>query len=136
MSDELSRRREALIENQNSRAGIRGVVEGGGGGPYDPDMGARVSAIETSLRELVSGFARLEAASTRVEETVMRLDDRNRKMESDTLPKLAIDLAEVKGRISQLPTSTAIFAYMGGLVTLSLAVGGVAFVILRAATAP
>lgn len=110
-------------------------VEGGGSGPHDPGMEIRVAALEIGVQDVKAGIARIETLLTAVatKADVAKVDDRVRKIETDTLPKLGAEVAELKGRVSQLPTTTAIFACMGSLVTLVLAIGGVAFVVIRAA---
>lgn len=101
-----------------------GTIAGGGGPPYDPGMEARMSAVEVDVREIKSILQRLEPLLTRV-------DERTRKIEADTLPKLGIDLAELKGRVSQLPTAMAIFGYMSGLIALTLTLFGAAYGVLK-----
>jgi len=76
-----------------------------------------MTAVEVDVREIRGILQRLEPL-------LGRLDERTRKIEADTLPKLGTDLAELKGRGSQLPTALAIFAYMGSLVALVLGITG------------
>ncbi len=106
-----------------------GGLAGGGDGPHDPDM-------ETRLRRLEDSIPRIEALMT-------RMDDRLRVMETDigemkgrTAPlltlgdkvdrlgdkvdKLAIDVAEVKGRVTHLPSTWAMITTMlGGQIALA-----------------
>ena len=76
-----------------------------------------MTAVEVDVREIKGILQRLEPL-------LGRLDERTRKIEADTLPKLGTDLAELKGRVSQLPTALAIFGYMGSLVALVLGIIG------------
>ena len=106
-----------------------GGVAGGGDGPHDPDM-------ETRLRRLEDSIPRIEALMT-------RMDDRLRVMETDIgemngrtahlltlgdkvdrlgdkVDKLAIDVAEVKGRVTHLPSTWAMITTMlGGQIALA-----------------
>lgn len=89
------------------------VVATGGRGPHDPGMEARVAAVETDLKEIKGVLVRLEPL-------LGRMDDRLRKMETDTLPKLGSELAELKGRVSQLPSTIQLI----GFVLAVLAIAG------------
>jgi len=116
MSEFMDRRKEQ-IDRQNREAESRMSIVSGGDGPHNPDMEARMTAVEVDVREIRGILQRLEPL-------LGRLDERTRKIEADTLPKLGTDLAELKGRVSQLPTALAIFAYMGSLVALVLGITG------------
>lgn len=116
MSEFMDRRKEQ-IDRQNWEAESRMSIVSGGDGPHNPDMEARMTAVEVDVREIRGILQRLEPL-------LGRLDERTRKIEADTLPKLGTDLAELKGRVSQLPTALAIFAYMGSLVALVLGITG------------
>jgi len=85
---------------------------------------ARLNIAEADVREVKGIMQRLEPILT-------RLDDRTRKIDSDTLPKFGTDLAELKGRVSQLPTALTIFAYMGSLVALTVVLFGAAYGVLK-----
>jgi hypothetical protein len=84
----------------------------------------RMDVVEKSSSDIKAALGRLEPM-------LGRMDDRARKLEVDTLPKLATDLGELKGRVSQLPTTIAIFTYMGGLVALTIVLFGAAFGVLK-----
>jgi len=84
----------------------------------------RMDVVEQSSSDIKATLGRLEPL-------LGRIDDRARKMEVDTLPKLATDMAELKGRVSQLPTTIAIFTYVGGLVALTIVLFGAAFGVLK-----
>lgn len=87
-------------------------------------MEARMLAVELDVQEVKGILQRLEPL-------LGRLDERTRKIEADTLPRVGMDLAELKGRMSQLPTSLTIFAYMGGLLTLAMGLFGAALAALK-----
>lgn len=116
MSEFMDKRKEQ-IDRQNREAESRMPIVSGGDGPNDPGMEARMTAVEVDVREIKGILQRLEPL-------LGRLDERTRKIEADTLPKLGTDLAELKGRVSQLPTALAIFGYMGSLVALVLGIIG------------
>lgn len=94
-------------------------IAGGGGGPHDPGMDARVTRleeqygrIETLLRAIDDRAGRIEDRVGRIEDHVERLDDRIRRIE--------IDVAELKGRIVNLPTTWAMITTMiGGQIALA-----------------
>lgn len=113
-------------------------LAGGGGPPHNPGMEARVTALEANFGDVRAILARLEPMLGRVDDRtrkietdVTSMDGRLRKIETDTLPKLGSDLARLDGRVSQLPTALTVFAYMGGLVTLSMALFGAAIAALK-----
>ena len=82
-------------------ANAGGSLAGGPGGPHDPTM-------ETRLRRLEDMFARVEALMTSV-------DERLRKVE--------IEVAEVRGRLTHLPSTWAMITTMlGGQVALAAAI--------------
>lgn len=89
------------------RAQIRSAtVARGGGGPHNPDMEARLAAVEADTREIKGILQRLEPL-------LGRMDERMRKVE--------VDVAELKGRVSQLPTTIQVI----GFVIAVLVAGGV-----------
>ena len=101
-------------------------LAGGGGPPHDPGMEARVSALEASFGDLKTILARLEPTLARVDDRTRKMetdlasmDGRFRKIETDMLPKLGADVAELKGRISQLPSTIQMIGFV--LVVLALA---------------
>ena len=107
-------------------------LAGGGEPPHDPGMEARVSALEANFGDVKAVLARIEPMLSRVDDRTRRMetdlasvDGRLRKIETDTLPKIGSDLGRLDGRVSQLPTALTIFVYMGGLLTLAIAVIGI-----------
>lgn len=107
-------RRSLTDEVPDSKEGESDKLDGGGGPPHDPGMEARMSAVEADTREIKGILQRLEPVLGRV-------DDRLRKLEADTLPKISADLARLEGRVSQLPGTVTII----GFVLAVLAAGGV-----------
>lgn len=80
-------------------------IAGGGGGPHDPGMDARVTRLEDQ-------YGRIETLLRAIDDRVGRLDDRVRHIE--------IEVAELKGRIVNLPTTWAMITTMiGGQIALA-----------------
>lgn len=76
----------------------------GGGGGDSGDMEQRVEQLEQGMLEVRAGLGRIEA-------TLTKLDERGRKIE--------VDLAELKGRVSQLPSTIQLVGFV--LAVLALA---------------
>lgn len=94
--------------------GARAKGAGGGGGPYDGGMlEDRVAALETDMREVKGSLGRIEAMLT-------KMDERLRKVE--------LDLAEVKGRVINSPTTFAMITTGFGMV---LTTAGLILAIVR-----
>jgi hypothetical protein len=100
-ASDVQRPDTTLLDERIKRELDRRGVGGGDGGD---DLGARVSTLETAI-------ARIDATLLRMESKI------------DQLPK-ATEVAELKGRVSQLPTVWQLF----GLV---IAIFGLAFALLR-----
>jgi len=75
-------------------------LSGGASDPHDPEKAIRVQ--------------RLEDTCQRIEALLTRIDDRLRKVE--------IDVAEMKGRIAQLPSTCAMTTMLGGQVAFAAAI--------------
>jgi hypothetical protein len=87
---QLERLRKELGEAQSYTPG---PVDGGGGGPHSPDMEARVVRLEAGMDEVRATLGRLEPIITR----------------------LAIDTAEMKGKVATAADLTSIRADVSGL---------------------
>lgn len=72
----------------------------------------RMDVVEQSSSDIKAVLGRLEPM-------LGRMDDRGRKLEVDTLPKLATDMAEMKGRLSQMPSAIQLISFV--LAVLALA---------------
>ena len=91
-------------------------IAGGASGPHDPGMELRLQ--------------RLEEAFPRIEALLKSIDDRLRRVETevDRVRNVEIELAELKGRVSQLPSTWAMLtAITGGQVAFA----AVIFAMLR-----
>ena len=100
-----------LKENNDLRQKLRGS-DGGGGGPHDTDMDARVGRLEGDMRELKATLGRLEPL-------IVRLDEQIRA----TLPHLATkaDLADKPGKAYLWAILAALVAaYAAGLAGLAI----------------
>lgn len=118
--DWLNNGRASIEPLSGTDAGGQQTIGGGDGGPHDPGMEPRVAALEAGLARIE---AKLETLSTKAD--LVKVDDRIRKIEADGLPGIAKEIAELKGRVSQLPTTMQVFTYMGGLIGLTVVIGGV-----------
>ena len=89
-------------------------LAGSGGGSDDGGvLDRRVAALEADMREVKTTLGRIEAL-------LRSLDDRVRKVE--------VDVAELKGKVSQLPTAWTLLTGGTGLI---LATFGFAFALVR-----
>jgi hypothetical protein len=84
-----------------------------GGPPDGVDLFQRVSKLESLGEEIKSTLSRIEPVLTRVDERLRRAE---------------LDIAEIKGRTSQLPTW---WQLRTALVTLAISVTALVFAILR-----
>lgn len=79
----------------------RDLKNGGGGGTFD-GMNARVAALEADMKEVRSD-----------------------------LKAIRIDTAEIKGKLSNIPSTWQMIGVFGGLIGLLLAGSGILFGIIR-----
>ena len=108
---------------------------------HDSEMEARLAAVETGVEHIKVVLGRLEPM-------IVRMDERSRDMvtrgefaemtaavdkraTSAETRALAIDLADVKGRIALLPSAWSVFGFNVGLVALVATIFGGAIAILR-----
>jgi len=82
------------------------------------DLEARLASLEADSKEIKASLQRLEPMLT-------RMDASSRTMERD--------VSELRGRVSQLPTTMNVFVYMGSLVALVCAVIGLTLGFLKSA---
>lgn len=106
-------RQPAPREGASLGAGLSG---GGGGGTLDP-MEARVARLEEDMREIK---ADLKALREEMRSGFKEL--------GENFNKVALDVAEIKGRVAQLPTVWQINFQMIGLI---VTVMGGAFLIVK-----
>lgn len=100
MSKDSSKSTPSYLSLVSSKHGA--PIDGGGGGGHPPSMEQRVAKLEADVGEIKDILKRLEPALTR----------------------LTVDMAEVKGKVSQMPT-------VWQLAALIVAVFGLAFTLLR-----
>ncbi|WP_434617445.1 hypothetical protein [Azospirillum sp. B2RO_4] len=84
-------------------------IDGGGDGPHPPDMEQRVAKLETDVGEIKDILKRLEPS----------------------LSRITVDLAELKGKISHMPTLWQIAGTMLAINAGIVAVAGLAVALLR-----
>ena len=87
--------------------------------PDPPDMEARLGRLEADTQDIKAILARLEPVLTRIDTT-------QQKHGQDIL-KIMVDVAELKGRVSQLPSTVQLL----GFVLAVLAITGVLHVFVR-----
>ncbi len=130
-------------------AGPQQPLATGGGGPHDPDMEIRVSRLEEAflrIEPLLQSLdarigrietrmdqseARLDRIETRMDRIETRLDKFDARMDKfdgrlDTMDghirRIELDVAEVKGRITNMPSTWAMMtAIMGSQVAFAAA---------------
>jgi chromosome segregation ATPase len=94
----------------------------------------RVAALEADMREVKSILFRMEPLLRGIDERVQRLDGRMDRSErrddalDERLRKVEIDVAETKGRVSQLPTA---WTYMTTGFGPIIATFGFVFAVLK-----
>ena len=119
-----------------------GTVESARLPEHDPGMEARVSALESDTGAIKAVLARLEPLLGRMDNRLSHIDERLRRIETEALPKLArietealpklsAEVAELRGKLSQLPTTIQVFTYMIGLLGFAIALGGAVFGMAR-----
>jgi hypothetical protein len=84
--------------------------------PHDPGMEARVRALESIVSDIRDDLKAMRQELANLKQDVADL--------KATMFKVQLDLAEVKGRTSQMPTLIQ-------LVTVVIAIWGMAFATLR-----
>jgi hypothetical protein len=72
---------------------------------------------EIDVRDIKAILARLGGIEAAIAKQGQDLGNQIQDL-GNQIQRLAVDLAELKGRVSQLPTTTTIFSYMLGLVAL------------------
>ena len=96
-------------------------LAGSGGGSDDGGMlEQRVAALESDMREVKATLGRIETLIRGVDERMRGFDDRLRHVE--------VDLAELKGKVSRIPTGWTLFTGGSSLIP---AIFGCAFALLR-----
>ncbi len=98
----------------------RAKLAGGGGSSNDGGMEARVAALEAGMQDVRASLGRLESLARDTVDRLRGLDDRVRKLEIET--------AEIKGRVSQLPT---VWPLLTGGFTMVFAAISFTFLIIR-----
>jgi archaellum component FlaC len=84
-------------------------------------------AREADTREVRNALSRIEALIRGLDDRVGRLEDRVGGVD-DKARRVEVELAELKGRVSQLPTAWMLFTGGSGLI---LAIFGASFALLR-----
>ncbi len=109
----------------------------GGGDPHNPDMDARIDALELEPRETRAAMARIDLALVRIEERMATKDDiaavnaRISELALATktdISAVAERVAKVEGMVEKLPTTLQL---LGFIVALVFTVMGGAFGIVR-----
>jgi hypothetical protein len=85
----------------------RGPIDGEEGQPHPSDMERRVTALENDMREIKTDLKRLVADVS--------------EMKRDMLG-MKLDVAEIKGRLSQTPTTIQLISLVFGIMAAAFAV--------------
>jgi hypothetical protein len=94
-------------------------IAGGGGGPHDPGMDARVTRLEDQYGRIETLLRAIDDRMGRIDDRVGRIEDRVEQL-GDRVRHIEIDVAELKGRIVNLPTTWAMITTMiGGQIALA-----------------
>jgi hypothetical protein len=110
------------------RLAERAKLAGRGGGSDDGGMlEQRVAALEADMRDVKSILARMEPVLRAVGDGVQRLDKRMDGVD-DRLRRLELETAEMKGKVSQLPTA---WTFISAGIGLVLGTFGFVFALLR-----
>ncbi len=98
-----------IIRGPMPAMGQAAVVSGGGGGPYDPDMEARVARLERDSELTRTALERIEKA---VADNTVELRDLRRDLKEKALPAIREQLADVQGQLKKTPTLNQLIAIM------------------------
>lgn len=84
-------------------------LRSGGGGPYDPDMERRVTSLEQDVKAIQAtlGDMRVTLERLATRDDIKSLDDKISTFRNE-VNAMAVDVGTVKGRVSALPTLTAL----------------------------
>ena len=77
---------------------------GGGSGPEDPMLERRVDTLEADMKEVKSSLSRIEVTLARMDGTLSQLP------KASDFTRLSTEIAEVKGKVSNLPTTWTILS--------------------------
>lgn len=91
------------------REGIEVPLRSGGGGPYDPDMERRVTSLEQDVKAIQAtlGDMRVTLERLATRDDIKSLEDKISTFRTE-VNAMAVDVGTVKGRVSSLPTLTAL----------------------------
>lgn len=85
------------------------TLEGGGGPPHDPDMERRLTSLEQDVKAIQAtlGDMRVTLERLATRDDIKSLEDKISIFRTE-VNAMAVDVGTVKGRVSALPTLTAL----------------------------
>lgn len=92
-------------------------IEKKGGGGHDGGMESRIAHLEADMAEVKVTLGRVEAAMHEMLSLAQKIDVRLTRLE-DRSQKQSEDIAEIKGRISSLPSADAFGELKGRLANV------------------
>ena len=95
----------------------RGPIDGDGEQPHPSDMERWVTALETDMREIKADLKRLISDVTEIKRIIPDLTELKRDMLA-----MKLDVAEIKGRLSQTPTTIQLISLVFGILAASFAI--------------
>jgi hypothetical protein len=85
----------------------RGPIDGDGGQPHPSDREQRVRVLEGNMREIKADLKRLLADVSEIKRDMLGMK---------------LDVAEIKGRLSQTPTTVQLISLVFGIMAAAFAV--------------
>ena len=71
---------------------------GGGSGPEDPMLERRVDILEADMKDVKSSLSRIEVTLASIQATIAQMP------KASDFTRLSNEVAEIKGKVSNLPT--------------------------------
>jgi hypothetical protein len=102
----------------------RGPIDGDGGQPHPSDMERRVTALATDMREIKADLKRLISDVAEIKRVIPDVAELKRdiaEIKRDVLGT-KLDVAEIKGRLSQTPTTIQLISLVFGIMAAAFAV--------------
>ena len=106
-------------------------IASGGGGPHDPGMQARVTALEADMKDMKAGIGRLEVGSATLGGRIDTLTERLHA-HGETLTRVEGAIRDLGSKVdAKLVSGVQMFGIFAGLMSLFFVLGGIAIGALR-----